>query len=80
MAEHQESEAGEMIEKLWILESRDRKRKNGKWSEWEAMDFRDPMSTYQAYPEDQVFSNPYYERRAVEFVRADGQQFPKEEK
>ena len=55
---------------LWVLEFRTRKRRNGKWSEWESMehDYR-TVTAYREYPTDRVFANPTYERRAVEYNR-----------
>ena len=63
-----------MIEELWILEYRTRNRKNGKWSEWFAMDNVNSgraVTAYPFYPASDVFKHEKYERRAVKFTRAE---------
>lgn len=59
------------MDSVWILEYRTRERKNGRWSEWEALHFigRRPATAYSGYPSHLVCAHDKYESRAVEFVR-----------
>lgn len=60
-----------MMNSVWLLEYRTRKRKNGKWSEWASRDRTDSTAqAYHVFPDVLVFANEKYERRAVEYVRA----------
>lgn len=61
-----------MSDSLWVLEYRTRERKNGKWSEWFSIDHPDrPATAFREYPTAQIFSHEKYEKRAVEYVRAE---------
>lgn len=55
---------------FWILEYRTRKRRNGKWDEWQTIARNDqPCTAYRQYPDDRIMSEALYECRAVEYVR-----------
>lgn len=60
-----------MTESIWMLETRNRGRKNGKWSDWESMDNRNRslMGTYRIYPADRIRNDDKYQVRAVEYRR-----------
>ena len=59
------------MDSVWMVEYRNRARKNGRWSEWQPVDNINggrPASAYSEYPSHLVFAHDHHERRAVEFV------------
>jgi hypothetical protein len=51
---------------IWMVETRRRVRKNGKWCPWDA---QYGNTAYLEYPTKEVRQDTYCEKRAVEYIR-----------
>lgn len=60
-----------LIQKLWIVEYRTRKRRNGKWSEWTPIERPGHVTAYASPVKLTIFE--MYETRTVEFCRCNEQ-------
>lgn len=59
-----------IYQSLWVMEVRNRTRKNGKWTEWVPVrDWSAELNAYTVFPAKEGAQETYYERRAVEYVR-----------